>query len=87
MIRPEDIHFKLATTQVDMMHVAAIRGICNLVLGADHVWLGSNKVPPHPPRNGPRLLSAHPHDRLLCLSVVAKAPVNQAAESITARTT
>lgn len=30
MIRPEDIHFKLATTQVDMMHVAAIRGICNL---------------------------------------------------------
>ena len=30
MIKPEDIHFKLATTQVDMMHVAAIRGICNL---------------------------------------------------------
>ncbi len=26
----DDIHFKLATTQVDMMHVAAVRGICNL---------------------------------------------------------
>ena len=30
MIKPEDIRFKLASTQVEMMHVAAIRGICNL---------------------------------------------------------
>ena len=30
MINPNDIHFKLATTQLDMMHVAAVRGICNL---------------------------------------------------------
>lgn len=29
-IEPKDISFKLATTQEEMMHVAAIRGICNL---------------------------------------------------------
>jgi len=29
-IDPQYIHFKLVTTQVEMMHVAAVRGICNL---------------------------------------------------------
>ncbi|MEC8711323.1 MAG: hypothetical protein VXX87_07075 [Pseudomonadota bacterium] len=29
-IDPQFIHFKLVTTQVEMMHVAAVRGICNL---------------------------------------------------------
>ncbi|RPH13218.1 MAG: hypothetical protein CBC49_007000 [Alphaproteobacteria bacterium TMED89] len=29
-IYPQDIHFKLVTTQLEMMHVAAVRGICNL---------------------------------------------------------
>lgn len=30
VIDPQFIHFKLVTTQVEMMHVGAVRGICTL---------------------------------------------------------
>ena len=29
-IDPQYIHLKLVTTQVEMMHVSAVRGICNV---------------------------------------------------------